>query len=117
MRTLEYRPTQVSPPGETLQDLLEERGIVQADLAARLSRSTKNLSQVMNGKAPISPDLALDLEKVLGVPAKFWLNREAAYREWLSRTNLPDPTEEDLAWVRYFPYAKMAGLGWVPPAN
>jgi HTH-type transcriptional regulator / antitoxin HigA len=117
MRTLEYRPTQVSPPGETLQDLLEERGIVQADLAARLSRSTKNLSQVMNGKAPISPELALDLERVLGVPAKFWLNRESAYREWLSRTNLPGPTEEDLAWVRSFPYSKMAALGWVPAST
>lgn len=89
MPNLEYRPTSVSPPGETLNDLLEEKGISQKLLSLRLGRSDKNLSQIVNGKAPITPELALDLERVLGTPARFWLAREARYQEWLSRSSVP----------------------------
>ena len=117
MPNLEYKPTSVSPPGETLSDLLEERGISQKLLSLRLGRSDKNLSQIVNGKAPITPELALDLEKVLGTPARFWLAREARYQEWLSRSSVPGPTEEDLEWARSFTYKEMAQHGWVPPTS
>lgn len=114
MPNLEYRPTSISPPGETLNDLLEEKGISQKLLSLRLGRSGKNLSQIVNGKAPITPELALDLERVLGTPARFWLAREARYQEWLSRLSVPEPTEEDLEWARSFTYREMAKYGWVP---
>jgi len=114
MPNLEYRPTSVSPPGETLSDILEERGISQKQLSLRLGRSDKNLSQIVNGKAPITSDLALDLERVLGTPARFWLARESRYQEWLSRSSIPEPTEADLDWARSFTYPKMAEYGWVP---
>jgi len=113
----EYRPTSVSPPGETLCDLLEEKGISQKVLSLRLGRSDKNLSQIVNGKAPITPDLAIDLERVLGTPARFWLEREARYQEWLSRANLPAATDQDLAWGRSFAYLEMSRHGWVPVAS
>jgi HTH-type transcriptional regulator / antitoxin HigA len=114
MPNLEYRPTSVSPPGETLNDLLEEKGISQKLLSLRLGRSDKNLSQIVNGKAPITPELALDLERVLGTPARFWLAREARYQEWLSRSSVPEPTDEDLEWARSFTYKEMAEYEWVP---
>ena len=117
MPNLEYRPTSVSPPGETLCDLLEERGISQKLLSLRLGRSDKNLSQVVNGKAPITPELAVDLERVLGTPARFWLAREARYQEWLSRSSAPDPTEDDIQWARSFTYKEMAEYEWVPPTS
>ncbi len=117
MPNLEYRPTSVSPPGETLNDLLEEKGISQKLLSLRLGRSDKNLSQIVNGKAPITPELALDLERVLGTPARFWLAREARYQEWLSRSSVPEPTDEDLEWARSFTYKEMAEYGWVPPTS
>jgi len=117
MPNLEYRPTSVSPPGETLNDLLEERGISQKLLSLRLGRSGKNLSQIVNGKAPITTELALDLERVLGTPARFWLAREARYQEWLSRSSVPEPTEEDLEWARSFTYREMALYGWVPTTS
>lgn len=117
MPNLEYRPRSVSPPGETLNDLLEEKGISQKLLSLRLGRSDKNLSQIVNGKAPITPELALDLERVLGTPARFWLVREARYQEWLSRSSVPEPTQEDLEWARSFTYKEMAQYGWVPPTS
>ena len=117
MPNLEYKPTSVSPPGETLSDILEEKGISQKLLSVKLGRSDKNLSQIINGKAPITPDLALDLERVLGTPARFWLAREARYQEWLSRSNATEPTEPDLEWARSFTYSKMAELGWIPATS
>lgn len=114
MPTLEYKPDRVSPPGDTLQDILDERGISQTELAARLDRSEKNLSQVVNGKAPITPQLALDLELALGVPARFWLNRESTYREALAREAESPLDEEVVAWGRLFPYNLMAKRAWVP---
>lgn len=117
MPNLHYKPTRVSPPGATLCDLIEERGISQKLLGLRLGRSDKNLSQIVNGKAPVTPELAIDLERVLGTPARFWLERESRYQEWLTRSNAPDPTQEDLAWARSFTYPKMAEYGWVPPTT
>ena len=114
MANLDYKPSRVSPPGDTLCDLLEEKGISQKLLGLRLGRSEKNLSQIVNGKAPITPDLALDLERVLGTPARFWLAREARYQEWLSRDSIPQPEEADLEWARSFNYSMMASHGWVP---
>lgn len=117
MPNLEYKPTSVSPPGETLCDLLDEKGISQKLLGLRLGRSGKNLSQIVNGKAPITPELALDLERVLGTPARFWLAREARYQEWLSRVSVPEPVEEDLEWARSFTYPEMARNEWVPATS
>lgn len=117
MSNLHYKPESVSPPGETLNDLIDERGLSQKVLGLRLGRSDKNLSQVINGKAPISPELALDLERVLGTPARFWLEREARYQEWVSRQNAPNPTEDDLEWARSFTYSKMAENNWVQPTT
>jgi len=111
MANLRYNPTSVSPPGATLCDLLEERGISQKVLSLRLGRSDKNLSQIVNGKAPITPELAVNLEQVLGTPARFWLERESRYQEWLVRSNAMEPTNDDLDWARRFNYAKMAEYG------
>jgi addiction module HigA family antidote len=117
MPNVHYNPTSVSTPGTTLFDLLEERGISQRVLSLRLGRSNKNLSQIVNGKAPITPDLAIDLERVLGTPARFWLERESRYQEWLTRANAPEPSSEDLEWARSFTYPRMAEYSWVPPTT
>ncbi len=81
----EYMPESVSPPGETLQELLEEKGMTQAELAQRMGRPKKTINEIVKGKAEITPDTSLQLERVLGIPSSFWNNRERAYRESLAR--------------------------------
>ncbi len=116
MPNLQYRPSRVTPPGASLSDLIEEKGITQKDLSLRLNRSQKHVSQIIRGRAPLTPEFALELERVLGTPAQFWLIREARYQESLSRANQPDPSEADLEWTKSFPYSAMTKLDWVPPA-
>jgi len=80
-----FTPDWVSPPGDTIADLLEERDWTQAQLAEHLGYTTKHISQLISGKAPIGKETALKLERVLGSTAGFWLNREALYRAQLAK--------------------------------
>jgi addiction module HigA family antidote len=58
-------------PGETLLEHLEAKGMSQAELAARTGRPLKTINEIIKGKAAITTDTALQLERVLGIPASF----------------------------------------------
>lgn len=81
----QYAPDLVSPPGDTLAETLAALGMTQAELAVRSGRPYNTVSEIINGKASITPETALQLERVLGVPARFWLKREQQYQEWRVR--------------------------------
>ena len=66
-------------PGETIADVLEERDITQAELAARTGFSSAYVSNIIAGKKDISANFAMALEYALGVPKSFWLNLQANY--------------------------------------
>lgn len=76
----EYDPDVVSPPGETLAEVLESRGMTAADLATKMDSPEKTVDEIVAGRAAITPDVAKRLERVLGIPARFWDNRERDYR-------------------------------------
>jgi HTH-type transcriptional regulator / antitoxin HigA len=82
--TRTFTPDWVSPPGDTIADLLEERDWTQAQLAECLGYTTKHISLLINGKAPLNEETAVKLEQVLGSTAAFWLKREAQYRAALA---------------------------------
>ncbi len=113
----QYQPDTVSPPGESLADTLDMLGMSQADLSDRSGLAEKTISQIVNGKAPITEGTALALERVLGTPARFWLAREARYREFLARAQEEEIKESHAEWARVFPYKKMADMGWVAAAS
>ena len=66
-------------PGETIADVLEERGISQVELAALTGVSPAYVSNVIAGKKDISAKFAFALEYALDVPKSFWLNLQANY--------------------------------------
>lgn len=110
----EYLPDIVSPPGETLQEILEERGMSQAELAERMGRPKKTINEIIKGKATITPTTALQLERALGVPASFWNDREQNYRESLARQAERDSLEGHVGWLSQFPIKEMVRFGWLP---
>jgi HTH-type transcriptional regulator/antitoxin HigA len=75
----------VPPPGETLRETLESLGMSQAELAQRTGRPKKTINEIIKGKAAITAETAIQLERALGVPASFWNNLERNYRETLAR--------------------------------
>jgi len=80
-----YNPDYISPPGETLQEILEEKGMTQDELAKRIGKTKAIINEIISDKAAITPDIALQLEMVLGIPASFWNNRDRQYQEFLAR--------------------------------
>lgn len=109
----QYIPDMVSAPGETLSEVLDTIGMSQAELADRTGRPRKTVNEIVKGRASITPETALQLERVLGVPAHFWLNREQHYREYLSKLAEQQRLEQHLEWLDMFPIAAMARLGWI----
>ena len=109
-----YQPDFVSPPGETLRETIEAWDITQAALAERTGKTLKAINEIVQGKSAITPETALQLEKVLGVPAGFWLNREARFQEFKARAADDDSSSKDEAWARGFPVRAMERRGWLP---
>ena len=77
-------------PGLTLRDdVLPTLGLGVTQAAEQLGVSRVALSRVLNGRAAISPDMALRLEAWLGVErgggARLWLAEQSAYDLWLAQ--------------------------------
>ncbi|WP_350027953.1 ImmA/IrrE family metallo-endopeptidase [Methylovulum psychrotolerans] len=104
----------MSPPGETITDLLEEKDWTQLELAGRLGYTTKHLNQLIKGKAALTEDAALRLERVLGSTANFWLNREAKYREHLARIEVRKLNQKSIAWLDKLPLNELKKVGVIP---
>jgi len=68
-------------PGEGLkEDVLIPLGLTVTETAKALGISRKTLSEIVNGKSPITPDIAVRLERAFAnPPADMWLRLQAAY--------------------------------------
>lgn len=109
-----FCPDVVFPPGDTLQETLEFIGMTQIELAERLGRPEKTISEIIKGKTAITPGTALQLERVLGVPAEFWQNLEQEYRIYKARMCESKALEEQTGWLDSVPVKEMIHLGWIP---
>ena len=106
-----------TPPGATIKEQLADRGMTQKEFAARMAMSEKHISKLINGEVRLTPDVAMRLEMVLGIPAQFWNNLESIYREKLERARAENEMEEDIKLVKKFPYQEMVKNGWIEPAS
>ena len=84
-RQTEFKPNYAVPPGATLQEALDERGMSEADLAQRTGQSIETINLILGGFDPITPEIAAEFEQALGIPAHLWNNLERHYRETLAR--------------------------------
>lgn len=113
-RELVYRPDYAVPPGETLLETIDAMGMSQVELAERTGLTPKTINFIVKGHAALTPETALQLERVLGTPASFWNNRERQYREALARQEEQKGLASQDQWVERFPYRAMVKRGWVP---
>lgn len=86
-----------TPPGSTIKEQIKDRGLQQKEFAARMGMSEKHISNLINGNVRLTPDVAERLEMVLGVPASFWNNLEAIYREKIEKAKAENAMDEDIA--------------------
>lgn len=70
-------------PGTVLRDLfMNERNLNITDLAKGLGMTRANVSAVVNGRAGISPEMAVKLSAAFGNSATFWTNLQTNYELW-----------------------------------
>lgn len=80
-------------PGLALRDdVLPALGLTVTEAAQQLDVSRGALSRVLNGRAVISPEMALRIEAWLGVDrggdARVWLAQQSAYDMWQAQQRL-----------------------------
>lgn len=70
-------------PGEILLEMwLKPLSLSITQAAQQLKVSRKTLSEIVNGKATVSPEMSLRLELAFGKSAESWLGAQAAYDLW-----------------------------------
>lgn len=111
--TRAFKPDWVSPPGDTIQDALDEMGISQAELARRMDVTNKHVNELIKGKTSLTPEIAGKLELVLGEPARFWLHREAIYQQRRARKRRVEELKEESGWLKELPLGDMVKESWV----
>lgn len=109
----QFTPDYAVPPGETLLETIQSLGMSQADLAQRTGRPLKTINEIIKGKTAITPETALQLERVLGVPASFWNNLERNYREARARLDEQERLQNQLAWLKQIPVKDVLKLQWI----
>ncbi|MEA3358952.1 MAG: HigA family addiction module antitoxin [Thermodesulfobacteriota bacterium] len=112
-----FKPNYTVSPGEILKETIEYQGMTQAELAQRTGRPKKTINEIIKGKAAIMPGTAIQLERVLGVPASFWNNLERNYQETIARLREDEQLQSQIKWLQSFPMAFLVKKGWLPKAK
>lgn len=85
-------------PGEILkEDVIAALNLSVTEAAARLAMSRVAFSRVLNGKAGISPDLAVRLEQAGVSTARAWLAMQANYDLWRAMQHKQPPVQPLIA--------------------
>lgn len=102
-----------TPPGVTVKEQLENRGMSQKEFARRMNMSEKHISKFLNGEVLLTSDMAFRLEMVLGLTASFWEKLESIYRNKLLLVKQENDMEDEKKLLNKFPYKEMMELGWI----
>lgn len=105
------------PPGEYLEEVLEDAKISQAELARRMGRPYQAINEIVKGEKAITPETALQLEQVLGISAQFWSNLEAEFRLILAKQQQLEEIKQEESLVNSFPYLQLRKLNLVESAS
>ena len=110
---MKSRTTIATPPGATIREQLENRGMRQKEFAKRMGMTEKHISHLINGEVRLTPDVALRLEFVLGIPAKVWNNLESIYQDKVVRVTAENEMDADIVLAKSIPYKQMVAYQWV----
>ena len=112
---LESVPT--AHPGETVLEYLDFYEWSQRELARRTGLTPKTISEICNGKASITPNTALAIEKVFQRPAHFWLNLQMTFSEATARNLQLSKAPDWGQWAKRFPLREMRRLKFSLPSG
>ena len=113
----EVWPDRAIHPGVYLKEELEARGMSQSELATRMERPVQVINEIIRARKSISEETALGLERVLGTPARVWLNLESIYQLTRTRLDEREALEAQAEWLERFPVKQMIHREWIEPGE
>lgn len=106
-----FWPSWVSPPGDTIGDILNERKMSIRDFAVLADLDITEATNLLSGKTVITSSIEKKLSSVLGSTPSFWNAREKNFREDIKRLF---ENQESEGWWNTIPWADMRKFGWLP---
>lgn len=105
-----FTPDWVSPPGDTIADILAERHLSVPEFAVRIGQTVEDANDLLEGRSTITIRTARALEEVLGASVQFWMARDFRYRDDIKRLRSADEP-----WLSDLPLGDMIKFGWLTP--
>jgi plasmid maintenance system antidote protein VapI/Zn-dependent peptidase ImmA (M78 family) len=112
-----FSPDWLSPPGETIESILRDRGLSTCELAKGLNTTENEAKAIIRGRAEITEEIAQQLAHFVGGSEDFWRNRELQYRTDLSRFLQRASSEATRKWLDGVPAREMTKLGWIASSS
>lgn len=100
-------------PGDSIIERMNDMALTKVDFATNMGYSPKHIHQLIKAKARITEEAALKLEKVLDIPASFWLNAEKNYRQALANEAEKQNLANSADWLKKLPLKSMIKHDWV----
>jgi HTH-type transcriptional regulator/antitoxin HigA len=72
------------------------------EFAIRTGKPEKTVIAILKGKSSITPEMAVQFEHVLKIPAHFWLNMQRNYDEYMARLERQELLHEAKEWAKSF---------------
>lgn len=113
----DWSPDWATHPGEHLAEGIEARGWSQAEFARLAGLTTKHVSTIVRGKAPVTAETAVRLERVLGMKAYIWTGLQARWNLHLARLALDEQPEKVKASLKKFPIRDLKARGVLPDTS
>jgi plasmid maintenance system antidote protein VapI len=111
-----FNPDWVSPPGDTITDILDAQSCSADEFAQRMGFTSMQASDLLAGSLAISPETARKLELVLGATAEFWMIRETQYRGSVANDRREEQSRVPTDWLTELPVRDMRRFGWLDPS-
>jgi HTH-type transcriptional regulator/antitoxin HigA len=109
--------TAVPHPGENVVEYLEFNEWSQSDLARRTGLTPKTISEICNGKTPVTTATALAFERAFQRPARFWLSLQRQFDEAEARSREMLKSSSWKEWAELFPLREMRRLDFSLPTG
>ncbi len=112
-----FEPDYTVSPGEVLEETLEARGIKKGDFASRCDLSSKTISLIINGKAPVTPETAIMFERVLGVSSLIWLGLESEFSLKKAKKEQENTIAKKIINLKRFPIKELVSRRYIIKTN
>ncbi len=111
---VEMTSSYLIPPGEYIQDWLNDCGMSAVEFCKRMEISKPTYYRILNGTQPITTDTARRLELVTGACAEFWNKLETDYRHQLLCQEAEQRAKEQKEWIKEQPIADLIAADFLP---